>query len=755
VNSDPRLDAALAYHRAGRLHEAEKLYRQILIANPQHADALHMLGMIAHQSGQNAAARELIAQSIALQPGSADAYANLGLVLQSLGEFDNAIKCYRQALTIAPNGAEFHNRLGVALKAAGRIDAAIDALQTAVRLDPNLAAAHNNLGNAYQAQHRRQEAIECYRRALTLRPDHVEAMNNLANCLRESGGAREAIPWYRKALVLRPNQPEVLWHLADVLEDTGKLTEAISYRRRFLALEPDDANALIRLGNGLMKAGEVGEAISNYARAVSLDPASAVAQFDLGCALHAAVQPDEAIACFRQALTLEPKFAAAANNMGSALKDAGRLDEAFSAFAQALAIQPDYREADDNLVYAQLFHPAIDRVQQRAELRRWNQRYAKPLAAEIRPSTNDRSTDRRIRVGYVSPDFRDHVVGRNILPVLTRHDSRRFEIFCYANVERSDALTDQFRYASHAWRDITRFSDADVAEMIRRDRIDILVDLTLHMAHNRLLIFARKPAPVQMTWAGYPGTTGMDTIDYRISDPHLDPRGANDAGFYSEKTVLLPHSFWCYDPLGIDLPVNELPAGANGLITFGCLNNFCKVNVQTLSLWNDLLRAIPSSRLRILAPEGSARQRVARALRTDGVDPERFAFHSPQPRLDYLRLYHQIDIALETGPYNGHTTSLDALWMGVPLLTLAGDSPVARAGVSQLTNLGLADLIAGSREQFVQIGRKLATDRAQLRMLRQTLRQRLQESPIMDAARFTADLEAIYVDAWRRCCDAP
>jgi predicted O-linked N-acetylglucosamine transferase (SPINDLY family) len=752
VNPEPTLDAAIQHHRAGRLHEAEKLYRQILASNPQHPDALHMLGVLAHQSGDNITARELIARSIAVRPGVPDAHANLGLVLQSLGETDGAIECYRQALRLTPNQAEFHTRLGVALKAAGKLDEAVEALQTAVGLNPSLAAAHNNLGNAYHAQHRREDAIRSYRRALSLRSDYVEAINNYANCLRESGDAGsivEAIYWYRKALALRPKHPELLAHFSDALEDRREFTEAINYRRQLAALKPDDAQTLIRLGNALMNDGSTQEAISVYSRAVSLDAASAVAQFDLGCALHAAARPDEAIDCFRRALALTPDFSAAANNLGSALKDTGRLDESLSAFAQALAIEPNYQKAEDNLVYAQLFHPAIDREQQLASLRRWDHRYAKPLACDVRPTASECPQDRPLRIGYVSPDFRDHVVGRNVLPVLTNHDRHQFQIYCYSNVERPDPYTDRFRAASHAWRDITRFSDADAAEMIRRDGIGILVDLALHMSGNRLLIFARKPAPVQMTWAGYPGTTGLDTIDYRISDPHLDPPGANEAEFYSEKTVCLPHSFWCYDPSGVDLPIGAPPVEANGYITFGCLNNFCKVNQPTLSLWSELLRAVPSSRLHLLAPEGFARRWVFSTLQAAGVDPVRLTFHTVMPRLDYLRLYHQIDIALDTFPYNGHTTSLDAMWMGVPLLTIAGSSPVARAGVSQLTNLGLTELIADSGEYFVRIGTQLAANRARLRSLRTSLRGRFEASPLRDVAQFTKDLEAIYRATWR------
>jgi protein O-GlcNAc transferase len=752
VNPDLILDSALRHHRAGRLHEAETLYRQILASSPQQPDALHMLGAIAQQRGNNVTARELITHAIAVRPDAADAHANLGLVLQSLGEIDNAINCYRHAIVLAPNQAEFHTRLGSALKEAGKLDEAIHALQTAVRLGPNLPAAHNNLGNAYRAQDRHAEAISSYRRAISLRPDYVEALNNFANCLRETGDTGEAIHWYRKALALRPDHPELLAHLADALEERGDLVEAIKLRRHLHGLKPGDDDVFLHLGHALMKAGVLVEATQIYAGLAARDPKSPIAQFNLGCALYASARPDEGIACFRRTLALEPKFAAAAVNLGSALKDIGRIDDALQAYAHALAIQPGYREAEDNRVYAQLFHPSIDRAEQFAELRRWDEQYAKSLAAEQRPAATHRFENRPLRIGYVSPDFRDHVVGRNVLPILTRHDRNRFQIFCYSNVGRPDAYTQQFRDAVHGWRDITRVSDDCAAGMIRRDGIDILVDLALHMSNNRLLIFARKPALVQMTWAGYPGTTGLQSIDYRISDPHLDPPGADEAEFSSEKTVCLPHSFWCYDPLGMDLPVRNLPADTNGYVTFGCLNNFSKVNEPTLSLWSELLRAVPSSRLHLLAPEGSARRWVSGTLEAEGVDPVRLTFHAVMPRLDYLRLYYQIDIALDTFPYNGHTTSLDALWMCVPLLTIAGSSPVARAGVSQLTNLGLTELIADSREYFVSLGVQLASDRDRLRSLRAALRQRLEASPIMNTVRFTRDLEAIYVDAWHKHC---
>lgn len=752
MNLTETLEAALQSHRTGRLQEAEALYRQILAAIPNHPDALHMLGVLAHQTGNNDAAYELIAHSIALQPKAADAYGNMGLVLQARGEIDNAIRCYRQAIALAPDQAEFHSRLGTAFRAGGKLDEAIESLHTALRLDPNLAAAHNNLGNAYRDQNRLEPAIASYRQVLSLQPDHVEALNNLGNCLRESGAGAEAIRLYRQALELQPDQSDVLRHLADALEDQGQLAESVELHRRVVASRPDDFDALLRLGNALMKAGASREAGEQYVRALALRPKSAAAQFDLGCALHAGSQPDKAIAWFREALKVEPSFAAAANNLGSALKDVGRLDDALAAYAQALEIQPDYREAHDNLIYAQLFHPSIERTKLAGEVRQWSDRYAEPLASGIVPHTNGRSPNRPLRIGYVSPDFRDHVVGRNVLPVLTRHDTSRFEVFCYSNVQRPDAMTERFVESAAHWRDITRVSDSAAAEMIRRDGIDILVDLALHLTHNRLPIFARKPAPVQMTWAGYPGTTGLKAIDYRLTDPYLDPPGLNKDELYAEKSLRLPHSFWCYDPLGIDLPVNELPADKRGCVTIGCLNNFCKLNDAMLSLWASLLRAIPSSRLRLLAPEGSARQWVLNRLGEDGISPGRVTFNRLSPRLEYLSTYHQIDIALDTFPYNGHTTSLDALWMGVPLLTIAGISPVARAGVSQLSNIGMTELIAGSPAQFIQIGSALAADLPRLRAMRQSLRPRLAQSPLMDVPHFTEGLESLYIEAWRTYC---
>ncbi|MGA2442648.1 MAG: hypothetical protein ABSH08_16970, partial [Tepidisphaeraceae bacterium] len=397
------------------------------------------------------------------------------------------------------------------------------------------------------------------------------------------------------------------------------------------------------------------------------------------------------------------------------------------------------------------FHPGCDARMIYEENRRWNQQHAEPLKKLIQPHANNRDADRRLRIGYVSPDFRDHCQSFFTIPLLSNHDREGFEIFCYADVGRPDAVTERIRGCAQVWRSIPGMTDAEVTRKIREDRIDILVDLTMHMANGRPLIFARKPAPVQVAWLAYPGTTGLSAMDYRLTDPYLDPPGLNDQ-FYSETSIRLPDTFWCYDPLVTELAVNPLPAQTNDHITFGCLNNFIKVNEQVLRLWAQVLKTIPRSRFMLLCPEGSHRQPLLDMLQREGISPDRIELIAFRPRPQYLELYHRIDAGLDTFPSNGHTTSLDSFWMGVPVVTLVGQTVVGRAGLSQLTNLGLPELIARTPEEYVRIAANLARNLPRLAELRRTLRGRMQASPLMDAPRFARNVEAAYRQMWRNWC---
>jgi predicted O-linked N-acetylglucosamine transferase (SPINDLY family) len=641
-------DLALRHHQAGRLQEAERIYRQILAQDPKHADAMHFLGVIAHQ--------------------------------------------------------------------AGRADEAVDLIRRAIALWPNYAQAHSNLGNALKDNGQQDEAIAAYRQAIALNPSLPEARYNLGNVLKDKGQIDEAIAAFRQAIALRPNYAEAHYNLGDALEDKEQYDEAIAAFGQAIALNPNLPEAHSHLGNALRDKGQL----------------------------------DGAIAAYRRAIALRPNYPEAHNNLGNALMETGRLDEAIISYRRAIELKPDLREPHSNLLFLIHYHPGYGAAEIHAEARHWNQRHAEPLKKLIRPHTNDRDPERRLRVGYVGADFREHCQSFFLLPLFSHHDRSAFEIFCYSRVSRTDAIAAQIGGMVTAMRPIVGLSNQSAADRIRADQIDILVDLTMHMSRGCAAIFAHKPAPVQAAWLAYPGTTGLDAMDYRLTDPHLDPPGVDH--LYSEKSVRLPETFWCYDPLCGNIDPQPLPAIRNGFITFGSLNNFCKVNEGVLRLWGQVLKAVNRSRLTILCPEGSHRQTLVELLRRDGISGDRIELVAARPRRAYLDLYHRIDIGLDTFPYNGHTTSLDSFWMGVPVITLVGQTVVGRAGLSQLTNLGLSELAARTPEQYVEIAADLAGDLPRLAELRRTLRARMQASPLMDAGRFARNIEAAYRKMWRNWC---
>jgi len=779
------IEAAIRHHQAGRLAEAEQIYRQILADLPDQPDVLHLLGILAGQAGKADAGIELISRAIGIKPNSAVYHDSLAKLLKSSGKTDEAIAAYREALRLDPDFAEAHNNLGVALRASGQLETANAAFREAIRIKPVFAEAYNNLGNGHIEARRFDEAVAACRQAVALKPAYGDAFNNLGIALSGKGLNDEAIAAFRKALEINPNHVQALNNLGVALREAGLFDESVAACRLALELRPAYAEAHNNLGNTLRSLGQFEQAVTAYQRAVEIKPAYAAAHNNLGVALWETGQHAEAIAeCFRAielnpqlveahnsvanilrdrgdfdqaiehyhlALQLNPLYAEAHANLAVAMKDQGRLEEALGHCRRAIEIRPDHA-AHSNLIYLRLFHPDSDPASIAREQADWDRRHAEPLKKLIRSHTNDRDPDRRLRIGYLSPDFRDHVVGQNMLPLLREHDHGQVEIFCYANVIRADGLTEQLRQYADVWRSIIGMSDSQAADLIRQDRIDILVDLALHTGNNRLSVFAHKPAPVQVTFAGYPGSTGLDTIDYRLTDPHLDPPGLNDH-FYSENSIRLPHSFWCYESLVTDLAVNPLPAQTDGQVTFGCLNNFCKVNEQVLRLWAQVLKTVDQSRLIVLCPEGSHRQRLLELLQREGISPDRIELIAGRPRHQYLELYHRIDVGLDTFPYNGHTTSLDSFWMGVPVITLVGQTVVGRGGVSILTNLGLPKLIAQTPQQYVQIATELAGDLPRLSEMRRTLRARMEKSPLMDAPRFARNIEAAYRQMWRNWCD--
>jgi len=781
------MTAAVAHHQGGRLQEAEKIYRDILVVLPNHADALHLLGVAAHQKGRHeealahigrairllgteasfhnnlgeayralgklAEAESAYRRALELKADYAEAHHNLGLVLAKQGRPQEAETSFRRSLELRPKNAETQHGLSLALLAYGRLDEGIAGLRQALEWRPDYAAALISLGHVLREQRQLEEAADCYQRAARLQADDAGLHVQLGHVLMTLDRLDEAVASFRRGLGLKPDDPSLHNDLAVALIDQGRLDEAIAGFRRALHLKPDYAGAHSNLGIALSLRGQLDDAMASYRRALELDPGFVMAHVNVGNALRDRGQLDEAAASYQRALQLKPDEPAALGHLGSARKDQGRLEEAVACYRRALEINPTDRGTHSSLLFTLMFCPDFDARALYEENREWDRRHAQPLAKFIQPHTNDRSPDRRLRVGYVSPDFRNHVEAFFIVPLMGAHDHRNYQICCYSDVISPDNLTARIRAHADVWHDITGLTDERLAQQVREDRIDILVDTTMHMSRTRLLAFARKPAPVQVTWLAYPGTTGLSAMDYRLTDPHLDPPGMFD-DCYSEESVRLPDSFWCYDPLTTEATLNPLPATEKGYVTFGNLNNFCKINVGVLKLWAEVMRAVEGSRLILLAGEGSHRQDTVEVMRKEGIAPERVQILGRRPRGHYLELYHQIDLGIDTLPYNGHTTSLDSYWMGVPVVTLVGQTVVGRAGLSQLRNLELPELIAETPEQFIRITVELANDLPRLSKLRASLRERMRASPLMDGPRFARNLEAAYRSLWQRWCSS-
>jgi predicted O-linked N-acetylglucosamine transferase (SPINDLY family) len=412
-------------------------------------------------------------------------------------------------------------------------------------------------------------------------------------------------------------------------------------------------------------------------------------------------------------------------------------------------LAPADHAAHSDLIVAMLASPAFDARAHHAEARAWAVRHAAPLERYVRPHTNQRDPERPLRIGYVSADFRAHAMHQFLAPLFQNHDRSSFESFLYSSVARPDVQTAWYRdFAGERFRDVRRIDDVALAEIVRADGIDILVDLALHSQGGRLRTFACRPAPVQMSWLGYLGTTGLDTVDYRITDPFIDPPGS-DTSVYSETCLRLPETLWCYSSLGSNLELAGLPALATGAVTFGCQNTYRKQHPGVFALFARVLCEVPAARL-FLHAEEYARPGVRAVFARAGVDVERLEFGGRVSHPEYLRRYRRIDIGLDTFPFNGATTTLDAAWMGVPVVSLSGPSALQRAAACINHHLGVPELAAGTEDEFVATAVALAGDLPRLHALRQELRTRLETSPLGDAPRFVRHLEAAYRSAWRR-----
>ena len=644
------IQTALKHHQTGQLKQAEHIYRQILAFDPLHADANHLLGVIANQQGQNDVAIQLIRMALRSKPNYPGAHYNLGNIFMEQGHLEKAAACYRKALSLKPNYAEAHNNLGVVLKEQGRLEEAAANYRKALTIKPDYAEAHSNLGNVYKELKRLEEAAASYEKAFALKPHNFEAYNNLGIVLLEQERLEEAAVNYRKALTIKPDSVEAL------------------------------------------------------------------------------------------------------GDLGVVLTKQGRMEEAVASYQKALNIKPDNAKIHSNLLLSLNYFSNIPKKVIYDESIRWDHQHAKKIMREEPVYTNKKKSARKLKIGYVSPDFRAHPVACFFEPLLNAHNKENFEIFCYSNVTTPDNVTCRLKANADNWLSIVGKSDEEVSKQIRRDGIDILIDLAGHTANNRLLVFAYKPAPIQITWLGYPNTTGMRTMDYRFTDDIADPLGESD-DLHSEELIRLESGFLCY-------PGNEsapdklvLPCLERGYITFGSFNNLTKVTPEVVKLWGYILNCAPNTHLLLKSKQLSEKgviRRYQEMFEKEGISAERIELFGWLTEKDHLDLYNKMDIALDPFPYNGTTTSCEALWMGVPVVTMLGDRHSGRVGASILKHSGLEKLIAENPESYVEIAIGLSKNTEKLATFRTALRSQMMDSPLCDVNTFARNVENAYIRMWKK-----
>lgn len=537
--------------------------------------------------------------------------------------------------------------------------------------------------------------------------------------------------------------------LGAALQMQGK--DALSALQNAAKLSPNDAEPHNSLGMILQDRGQLDSAADSYRTALKIEPGFVEAHYNLGNVLCEIGQLEDAVESYRNALKLNPDFAVIYSNLGAALRELGRFDEALANCRRALELDPGSVVVHGNLLGMLNCQPEMSAEEIYRAYQKYDARWFIPLRPTWRAHGNDRDHDRRLRVGYVSPDFRRHAVALFAEPILANHDKSQVEVFCYAEVAREDEVTGRFRQLADHWYSTVGLSDDMVAKMIRDHRIDILVDLAGHSTGNRLPVFARKPAPLQITYLGYPGTTGLSAIDYRITDRYADPDGSADA-YYAEQLLRLPNSLCCYHPAGMP-EISSLPALARGYLTFGSFNNFNKIDQPTLNLWANLLRALPTSRLMMITvPEGEPRDRLLRSFGDLGIAAQRLEFHGKLPAAEFYRKFLEVDITLDPASVSGGTTTCESLWMGVPVIALVGGRFITRVSYSFLSTAGLSNFAATSPEDYIRIAVGLAGNLPQLAEIRAGLRDRLRTTPLTDEVGFTRNLEKLYREIWRKWC---
>ncbi len=643
-------------------------------------------------------------------------------------------------------------RLALTHHQAGRLSQAEDLYARALEAEPENVDALHLLGLVASQSGSGERALGLIEKALHLQPANTLFLSSLGGVLRDLGRLAEAEQCYRKLVVLKPADAVAHASLGDVLQDIGRLDEAVRSYRRALALQPGLVEAHNNLGTALQDLDRSAEAASCYRQAIALKADHAGAHNNLGTALKGLGRFEEAERCYRHALALRPGFVDALMNLGSALQSVGRLEEAEQAFREVLVFDPESTAAHSSAIFIMDLIERYDVREHQAERSRWYLQHGSKHAPAILPHENVPHPERKLRIGYVSADFRRHSAYYTFGGVIRRHDRSAFEIFCYSGVPREDGVTRRLRQAVDQWRDVLRSEDDALAGQIRRDRIDILVDLSGHSAGGRLPVFARKPAPVQVTAWGHATGTGLPTMAYFLADSIAVP--AEQRAHYAEEVVDLP-CILSYEPPEYMPEVGPLPSLDGKPFTFGCLNRLEKVSDKVMAVWGRLLKAAPQALLLLKDPaleDAATREHVLHRLAGVSVASERVRLLGRSPHAEHLKIFHQVDVALDPFPQGGGVSTAEALYMGVPVVTLQGSTVASRISASILTGAQMEAWVAHSAEEYAEIALRMTRDAPRLAQLRQNLRERMTKSAVGDLARYTAAVEQAYRSMWRRWC---
>ncbi len=753
---------ALGLAKAQRRHPsgARLAFKKAVELDPAFVDAWVNLGVVEKGVGDLTSAANSFQQALRLKPDDPVAHNNFGNLLLEQRTFDAALKSYRRAVALDPNYLDAKVNMALALRESGDVAGCIEALEQTLQEHPDQASVLNAYGNALREAERFKDAQMALQSALDLEPENAEVLNNLGLVLALLGDRFIAAEMFEQACALRPDMPVLANNYGTLLLKMFNLEAAIDQLARAVALDPKYLDALVNLGVAHFMRGNYDEAVDAYRQALSLDSNNAFAHYSLGVALLEQQDLTEAVKEIEFALIVNPGNVMARNTLGVALLEQHRIEEARD--AMAMAAKADTMSAPiyaSNHLFTSLYQPDVDPDALYRIHCDFGRRFTSGEVNPKQPHANPRDPNRKLRLAYMSPDFRGHSVSHFMEPLLEKHDRSAFEVVLYSNTTRIDKITQAMERAADVWVETAGLTDAALVERIRSDRVDVLVNLGGHTSGNRLPVCGHKPAPVQIEYLGYPDTSGVAAMEYRITDERADPQGEAEAR--SVETLLrLPECFHCYRPTSKAPDPAPAPHVERGYVTFGSFNVLPKLNANVVEAWSEILRQVPKSRLYLKCKQlktDSVRARVLGYFAAAGIDATRISMEAFVPSVkDHLGRYAGVDLALDTFPYNGTTTTCEALWMGVPVLSVLGNRHSGRVGLSLLSAAGLdQEFVAPDVETYVAKAIAWGKSPERLAEVRGTLRAQMASSPLRNEAAFTRALETLYRTAWQTWCQGP